>query len=130
MKQRIKKAHATGHQKDSLHCRQCKIHSIQDLCCTSCLRNKLICLRPRHFRTHQRHGIIIVQRGDHHNKDQHSHSTDPVRKTSPERNSFRKNLNLCQNRRSGCRKSRHSLKKCINIMWDTATDHKRQCSKC
>lgn len=30
--------------------------------------------------------------------DQYSHSTDPVRKTSPKRNSFRKNLNLCQNR--------------------------------
>ena len=31
-------------------------------------------------------------------EDQYSHSTDPVRKTSPKRNSFRKNLNLCQNR--------------------------------
>ena len=124
----VKQVHPSCQKKNYLNCSQCKIHSIQDPCGSSCLWNQFICLWPRNFRTHQMHGILLIQRGKYHNKYQHSHSTNPMCQGTPEKNSFRKSFNLSQDRRTCRRKSGYCFKKSIHIAWNTFTEYKWKCT--
>ena len=76
-------------QKDDLRSRKHKIHYIKQKRIFPCLRDHLILLRSRNFRTHQKHRIFIIQRRQHQGKHEHTHAPDPMGKVPPEQHAIR-----------------------------------------
>ena len=129
MNDSIIQIHSAKHKEDHFRDRQNKIHLIQQFCRMTNFRNEFIHLRSRHFGPHKRHRIIRIKRSDHHHKNEHSHSADPMCKAPPEIHSFRKSLYILQNSRSGRRKTGNRFKNRINIIRNTIRQKERKRSE-
>src|SRR5699024_871554 len=105
MHERVIQVHSSQHEEDYFHGSEHKIHRIKDRCRISRLGNKLICLRSRHFCSHQRHRIVVVKRRDHQDEHEHSHTANKVFQSSTEINAQRKRFDILENSRACSREA-------------------------
>ena len=121
---RIKERHPAKQQKDKLQQTQSDIHAIEQHRRAFYTRYELADRRPRALCFHHVHVRAACKRKYRHHKYQHTHASDPVRKTTPEQQAVRHMLDLRQNTRAGRRKSGDDFKQCINVRRNLTGNHK------
>ena len=123
----VKKGHSTCKQQNHLHQCQYNINRIQDFCCRFYLWHQLGNQRSGCLRLHQIHRALVPKGHNCKHKYQNPHTANPMRKATPELNTFRQSFNLLQNACARCGKAGYRFKKAIYIARNRAAQIKRQC---
>ena len=102
---RIKQRHPARQQKNNLHDSHKNVNAVQSLCRGTHRRGKTSDRRSRALRLHQIHMRTARQFQQRKQKDQNSHTANPVGKTSPKQDTFWQRFHLTEHTGSRCGKS-------------------------
>ena len=124
----IKQRHAAKQQEENLNNCQDNVNHVQNFCSGFYLRNQTGNGGTRAFCLHQVHMAAACEGNQSQQKDQNTHTADPVRKAAPEQQTVRKRFHVCQNACTGCCKAGNGFKQRIDRIGNITGKYKGKCT--
>ena len=125
MKRTVKEAHSSAEKQDHFKHGHHDVDQIKYLRGLLQLGNKLAHNGTGHLGAEYVYRSVAHRRNDRHDKDKHTHSSDPMRKAAPEKKSVTHALNIREHRRARRCKSAYRFEKRIGVGADLAAQDKR-----